>query len=87
MKHNMWNKIVRYFACALAVFSAVGCEKDANIKQYVYPVPEVEKISPDAGYVTSQVIIYGKNFGDRTEAVKVLFGGIEAEEHIDRASW
>lgn len=27
MKHNMWNKIVRYFACALAVFSAVGCEK------------------------------------------------------------
>ena len=79
MKHNMWNKIVRYFACALAVFSAVGCEKDANIKQYVYPVPEVEKISPDAGYVTSQVIIYGKNFGDRTEAVKVLFGGIEAE--------
>lgn len=35
MKHNMWNKIVRYFACALAVFSAVGCEKDANIKQYV----------------------------------------------------
>ena len=76
---SIFNKIESLCVFFIIILFVSGCEKDANIKQYVYPVPVVEKISPEAGYVTSQVIIYGKNFGDRTEAVSVYFGGIEAE--------
>lgn len=64
---------------ALGTVVFTNCEKDSNIKQYVYPAPEVSGYSPAAGYVKSRVAILGHNFGDRTEAVKVSFGGIPAD--------
>lgn len=56
-----------------------GCEKDANFKIYEYPMPQVESISPHAGYVKSQLLIVGTDFGDQIEPVKVFFGGVEAK--------
>lgn len=57
-----------------------ACEKDANFKEYAYPVPEITGIYPVSGYVGSQVAILGKDFGDQIEAVKVTFGGMEAQK-------
>ena len=56
-------------ACVSALFS--GCEQDPKYRVYDYPVPVVESIYPTDGYVTTQVVITGTNFGDRAEAVKV----------------
>ena len=56
-----------------------ACEKDANFKEYAYPVPEITGIYPASGYVGSMVAILGKDFGDLIEAVKVSFGGMEAQ--------
>lgn len=59
-----------------------GCEPDGKYKEYVYPEPVVDGITPASGYVASQVAITGTNFGDRTEPVKVAFGGIKADSII-----
>ena len=74
---------------SLKIFLLVGfsilffsCEEDAQYKDYVYPEPTVENIYPATGYVASQIVITGTNFGDRIEPVKVLFGGVEAEKII-----
>ena len=70
MKH-----IVKYSLkwCLAITFSLLcfACEKDANFKEYAYPVPEITGIYPVSGYVGSQVAILGKDFGDQIEAVKV----------------
>lgn len=70
MKH-----IVKYSLkwCLAITFSLLcfACEKDANFKEYAYPVPEITGIYPASGYVGSQVAILGKDFGDQIEAVKV----------------
>ena len=58
-------------ACVSALFS--GCEQDPKYRVYDYPVPVVESIYPTDGYVTTQVVITGTNFGDRAEAVKVFW--------------
>lgn len=72
------NNIINIVILSMAIqFSA--CEKDANFKMYEYPMPKVEKISPDFGYVKSQLLITGTDFGDQIEPVKVFFGGVEAE--------
>lgn len=79
MKH-----IVKYSLkwCLAITFSLLcfACEKDANFKEYAYPVPEITGIYPASGYVGSQVAILGKDFGDQIEAVKVTFGGMEAQK-------
>ena len=64
-----------------AVFAALmaGCEKDANFKMYEYPMPKPTGISPSEGYIQSRVLITGTDFGDQVEAVKVFFGGVEAD--------
>jgi IPT/TIG domain. len=58
----------------------LGCEQDAKYRVYEYPMPEVTEMYPTDGYVTSQVVITGTNFGDRAEAVKVFFGAVQATE-------
>lgn len=68
-------------ACVSASFS--GCEQDPKFRVYDYPVPVVEKIYPTDGFVTTQVVITGTNFGDRTEAVKVFFGGAQSTKVVD----
>lgn len=75
----MKRLFIKTISCCLLALGTVvftNCEKDSNIKQYVYPAPEVSGYSPAAGYVKSRVAILGHNFGDRTEAIKVSFGGI-----------
>lgn len=72
------NNIINIVILGMAIqFS--GCEKDANFKMYEYPMPKVKGISPDFGYVKSQLLITGTDFGDQIEPVKVFFGGVEAE--------
>ena len=75
MKH-----IVKYSLkwCLAITFSLLcfACEKDANFKEYAYPVPEITGIYPVSGYVGSQVAILGKDFGDQIEAVKVTFATV-----------
>ncbi|WP_163270012.1 DUF5013 domain-containing protein [Dysgonomonas sp. 511] len=65
------------FALVATLFS--GCEEDPKFSKYVYPQAEVSQMYPSSGYVTEQVTIIGNNFGDRTEPVKVTFGGIPAK--------
>lgn len=78
----MKRLLLKNISCCLLALGTLlftSCEKDSNIKQYVYPAPEVSGYSPTEGYVKSRVAILGHNFGDRAEAVKVSFGGILAD--------
>lgn len=77
MKHIAKYSLRLWMAMALSLL-CLACEKDANFKEYAYPVPEITGIFPASGYVGSQVAILGKDFGDQIEAVKVTFGGMEA---------
>lgn len=59
----------------ILVLAAIGilfarCEQDPQLKKYVYPMPEVTGMTPNIGYVTSQVVITGTNFGNEAKAVK-----------------
>lgn len=78
MKHLLKNIFALHLLVMVFSILAVSCEQDPQIKKYVYPMPEVSGMTPSIGYVTSQVVITGTNFGDRAEAVKVLFGGVQA---------
>jgi len=69
----------------MLVLAAIGilfarCEQDPQLKKYVYPMPEVTGMTPNIGYVTSQVVITGQNFGNEAKAVKIFFGGIQATD-------
>ncbi len=57
--------------------------KTPKYRVYDYPVPVVESIYPTDGYVTTQVVITGTNFGDRAEAVKVFFGEAQSNKVLD----
>ncbi|WP_291591858.1 DUF5013 domain-containing protein [Bacteroides sp.] len=78
MKHLLKN-IIGMFTATLLVSLFSACEQDPQIKKYEYPMPEVSGISPSVGFVASQVVIAGTNFGDRTEPVKIFFGGVQAK--------
>lgn len=68
-----------FFAAGIMAL-LTGCEEEgANFKQYVYEAPVIESLSPQSGYVGTQVTILGDKFGDRKEAVKVFFGGAPTE--------
>lgn len=75
---NNWNVFV-LMGLSICLFS---CEPEGKYKEYVYPEPKVDEIYPTSGYVASQVAIIGSDFGDRAEAVKISFGGIEATNII-----
>lgn len=77
-KHTLHLAVI---ACISAIFT--GCEQDPKYKVYDYPMPVVESIYPTDGYVTTQVVITGTNFGDRTEAVKVFFGEVQSNNVLD----
>lgn len=67
---------------ACIAISFFGCEEDPKFSKYVYPNGEVTDMYPKAGYVSEYVTIIGNNFGDRTEPVKVSFGGIKADNIV-----
>lgn len=56
--------------------------QDPQLKKYVYPMPQVTGMSPNIGYVTSQVVITGTDFGDQPKAVKIFFGGVQATDIV-----
>lgn len=64
-------------------FFVYACEQDPKFKIYDYPVPVVESISPTSGFVATQVVITGSDFGNRVEAVKVFFGDIQSTKVVD----
>ncbi|OQP53543.1 IPT/TIG domain-containing protein [Niastella populi] len=74
-------KNIQFITAILAVAAAyVGCTKGPDIKSYSYPAPEPKAIFPDAGYAGyADVTITGARFGDYKQAVKVFFGGIQAD--------
>lgn len=45
----------------------------------VLPMPEVTGLSVTAGYINAEVIISGKNFGDKAEDIQVKFGETACE--------
>ena len=63
MKHIAKYSLRLWMSMALSLL-CLACEKDANFKEYTYPVPEITGIYPASGYVGSQVAILGKDFGD-----------------------
>jgi hypothetical protein len=79
MKFSVKN--IQFITALLALAAVyVGCTKGPNIKSYDYPVPEPKAIFPDSGYaVLADVTITGAQFGDYKQAVKVFFGGVEAD--------
>lgn len=78
MKHS-FGYIISLPLFVMAIMLFYGCEKDANFKTYEYKMPQVEGISPSFGYVKSQLLITGTDFGNESEPVRVYFGGVVAD--------
>ncbi len=81
MRNLVRNTLNIFMLIGLSV-GLFSCEPEGKYKEYVYPEPVVDEIYPTSGYIASQVAITGTNFGDRTEPVKVFFGGIEVTNII-----
>ncbi len=77
-------KNIQFITVILALAAVyVGCTKGPDIKSYAYPAPEPKAVFPDAGYAGfAEVTITGAQFGDYKQAVKVFFGGIQADTII-----
>lgn len=67
-------KLLSKYTFRLAVLASVAlmaaCEQDPKFTVYDYPVPVVENVYPTDGFVTTQVVITGTNFGDRAGSCK-----------------
>jgi hypothetical protein len=76
MKHKFLS-----IACWLITMVLFGtsCEKGPNFKEYVYPEQTATGLSTTSGYPRIDVTITGKDFGDKVGAVKVWFGGVQAD--------
>lgn len=81
MKHLSKN-ILGLLILTTVIIWFTGCEQDPQLKKYVYPMPQVTGMSPNIGYVTSQVVITGTDFGDQPKAVKIFFGGVQATDIV-----
>ncbi|MFL9482913.1 LamG-like jellyroll fold domain-containing protein [Chitinophagaceae bacterium LWZ2-11] len=58
---------------------STGCQKGPDYKIYTYPAQTATALSPASGYPGIDVTINGKNFGTLAGAVKVFFGGVQAD--------
>jgi hypothetical protein len=74
-------KSLSFIPAVLAIAAIyAGCHKGPEINEYIYPVPQPEKIFPDSGYAGfAEVSITGASFGDYKNVVKVFFNGVEAD--------
>ena len=85
---RIFLKTISLFLLVFMAGYLISCEKDADIKKYVYPAPEVTSFYPESGYANTEVTIFGQNFGSSVkdkdgnpiQAAKVYFGGVQAEE-------
>lgn len=65
---------------ALALCFSCSMEKDFEADIYAYPEITVNGFSPNEGYAGSTVTITGDNFGEYSDAAKIYFNGVLAEE-------
>lgn len=81
MKNKLLNKALLLAVIGIFLFA---CEEEPNYKDYstYYPEQIVSGINPSTGYPGTNLTITGENFGDLTGAVKVFFGGIQAQEVV-----
>jgi hypothetical protein len=72
------------FITTLVAVAAIyaSCTKGPDIKDYTYPAPEPQGLTPASGYAGTDIIITGSSFGDYKNVVKVFFNGIEADSII-----
>jgi hypothetical protein len=79
----MKNKFIsKAFLLAVISLFLFACEEEGpNFKDYstYYPEQSVAGMSPSSGYPGTDMIIDGKDFGGLIGAVKVFFGGIQAD--------
>ncbi|SDD12146.1 DUF4979 domain-containing protein [Niabella drilacis] len=78
---QQYNLAQRYICGLLAVMllGFASCEKGPDFREFNYPAPVIDGLSPAQGYVGSDVTITGADFGNLTKAVKVYFGGVLAD--------
>jgi len=77
---KLFNKFSRFILVVLTLAAVCNsCNKGANIKIYAYPAPLPKSISPGSGYPGMDITISGSSFGTYANAVKVYFGGVEAD--------
>lgn len=77
------NNRFSIISCLFLVMTTIllaGCEQDSDIKEYVYPEPQIEGMTPVSGYAGTRLAITGSDFGNYAEAVKVYFGEIQAKK-------
>lgn len=81
MKNRFYKITLLLVSIGLFFFA---CEDEPNYVDYstYYPEPTVAGISPVTGYPGSYAYIDGQSFGDLKGAVKVFFGGIQADSII-----
>src|SRR5690606_27918123 len=77
-QYNSIKATTFWMLIVLASFAS-SCEKGPNFREFDYPAPVVTGFSPAQGYVGSDVIIDGSDFGSLPRAVKVYFGGVLAD--------
>lgn len=75
----MKTKYLSYIANIFLVAGLTACEQGPNFKEYDFPAPVVETISPLNGYSGEDIIITGRDFGTNINAVKVFFGEIRSD--------
>jgi hypothetical protein len=64
------------------IVAASSCEKGPQFRKFVYPPQTASGLSPESGFPGTYVTLSGKNFDTLTGAVKVWFGGVQADSVI-----
>ncbi|THU30752.1 hypothetical protein FAM09_29575 [Niastella caeni] len=71
-----------WLVASLIFFILCGCSKKSTTKETAAYDPSkpvtITRISPDSGGVSTQLIIYGSNFGNDTSKIKVYINGHRA---------
>lgn len=79
----MKNKFI-YLTGLLFVMAVitVSCQKGPQFRKFIYPMQTVTGLSATSGHPGSYITITGKDFDTLTGAIKVWFGGVQADSII-----
>lgn len=80
MKNIIYNPFL--LLSILIVTIICSCQKGPQFRKFNYPPQTPSGISPEIGYPGSYVTINGKGFDTLAGAVKVWFGGVQADSII-----